>query len=303
PARHACHGERPVPLRRRTPRAARWGTRPVAPLAHPRAVAHLATHARAAPCTPRIRARLHPSRRRRDGGCRVGHCVGGILFATPVQRHPSPESADRRPARRTKGRDRVLPASDREGGLRAESAQPRARATESRRDARARESRRGAHDVSPRPRDVACARSRPSARAAARASASARRLSGEAHADALATLDAVLTLVDGDHLNAAKLFGDLARRYLARSDAVTAVTLLLWRSVAYRNANAPKGAKAAASEACALRRKGPVRVSPSWWAREVVEAARLDGGDRCAGDLLQTTVGILDVARQAVELN
>ena len=139
--------------------------------------------------------------------------------------------------------------------------------------------------------------------AADRASASARRLSGEAHADALATLDAVFTLVDGDHLNAAKLFGELARRYLARSDAVTAVTLLLWRSVAYRNANAPKGAKAAASEACALRRKGPVRVSPSWWAREVVEAARLDGGDRCAGDLLQTTVGILDVARQAVELN
>ena len=93
--------------------------------------------------------------------------MGGILFATPVQRHPSPESADRRPARRTEGRDRVLPASDREGGLRAEPAQPRARATESRRDARARESRRGAHDVSPRPRDVACARSRPSARAGA----------------------------------------------------------------------------------------------------------------------------------------
>ena len=92
--------------------------------------------------------------------------------------------------------------------------------------------------------------------AADRASASARRLSGEAHADALATLDAVFTLVDGDHLNAAKLFGELARRYLARSDAVTAVTLLLWRSVAYRNANAPKGAKAAASEA-ALRVRSP----------------------------------------------
>jgi len=83
---------------------------------------------------------------------------------------------------------------------------------------------------------------------------------------------------------------------------VTAFTLLLWRSVAYRNANALKGAKAAAREACALRRRGPVRVSPSWWAREIVDAARADGGERCAEDLLETAVGILDAMRANVEV-
>ncbi|HYV21644.1 MAG TPA: hypothetical protein VEN31_03235 [Candidatus Bathyarchaeia archaeon] len=138
--------------------------------------------------------------------------------------------------------------------------------------------------------------------AANRAAGAARKLSGEAHAEALATLDAMFTLIDGDHLNAAKLFGELANGYLARSDVVTAFTLLLWRSVAYRNANALKGAKAAAREACALRRQGPVRVSPSWWAREVVDAARADGGERCAEDLLETAVGILDAMRANVEV-
>jgi len=138
--------------------------------------------------------------------------------------------------------------------------------------------------------------------AADRASASARKLSGEAHAEALATLDAMFTLVDGDHLDAAKLFGDLAQEYLDRSDVVTAVALLLWRSVAYRKANALKGAKAAAREACTLRRRGPVRVSPSWWAREVVDAAGLDGGEHCADDLLATTVGILDLPKETVEV-
>jgi hypothetical protein len=77
---------------------------------------------------------------------------------------------------------------------------------------------------------------------------------------------------------------------------------LLWRSVAYRKANAVKGAKAAAREACVMRREGPVRVSPSWWARDVVEAARADGGERCAEDLLQTAVGILDATRANVEV-
>jgi len=138
--------------------------------------------------------------------------------------------------------------------------------------------------------------------AADRAATSARKHSGEAQAEALATLDAMFTLVEADHLNAAKLFGDLAKGYLARSDVVTAVALLLWRSVAYRRGNALKGAKAAAREACALRRRGPVRVSPSWWAREIVEAARIDGGERCAEDLLESTVEILDGSRQAVEI-
>jgi len=136
--------------------------------------------------------------------------------------------------------------------------------------------------------------------AADRAAAAARKLSGEAHAESLATLDAIFSLVDGDHLNAAKLFRELANSYLARSDVVTAVALVLWRSVAYRKANALKGAKAAAREACVLRREGPVRVSPSWWAREIVEAARADGGERCAEDLLQTTVGVLDLGLQRV---
>jgi hypothetical protein len=77
---------------------------------------------------------------------------------------------------------------------------------------------------------------------------------------------------------------------------------LLWRSAAYRKANALKGAKAAAREACALRRRGPVRVSPSWWAREVVDAARTDGGGTCADDLLTTAVGILDTTRETVEI-
>jgi hypothetical protein len=136
--------------------------------------------------------------------------------------------------------------------------------------------------------------------AADRAAASARRLSGAAHAEALATLDAMFTLINGDHLNAAKLFGEVANGYLARSDLVTAVALLLWRSVAYRKANALKGAKAAARGACVMRREGPVRVSPSWWARDVVEAARADGDERCAEDLLQTAVGILDATRADV---
>ena len=139
--------------------------------------------------------------------------------------------------------------------------------------------------------------------AANRAAASARKLSGPSHAEALSTLDAMFTLVEGDHLEAAKIFGVLANRYLARSDFVTAVALLLWRAVAYRTANAPKGAKAAAREACALQRRGPVRVSPSWWASELVEAARVDGGERCADNLLETTVGILDAPREAVEVN
>jgi hypothetical protein len=138
--------------------------------------------------------------------------------------------------------------------------------------------------------------------AADRAAASARKLSGPSHAEALSSLDAMFTLIDGGHLDAARLFGDLARAYLDRSDLVTAVALLLWRSVAYRKANALKGARAAAREACALRRRGPVRVSPSWWASEIVEAARVVGGERCAEDLLETTVGILDAPRLRVEV-
>jgi hypothetical protein len=43
-------------------------------------------------------------------------------------------------------------------------------------------------------------------------------------------------------------------------------------------------------------------VSPSWWAREVVDAARTDGDPRCGSGLLGATVGILDVPRQAVEV-
>jgi hypothetical protein len=138
--------------------------------------------------------------------------------------------------------------------------------------------------------------------AAERAAASARKLSGPSHAEALSTLDAIFTLLGGDHLGAAKRFGDLTGAYLERSDLVTALALLLWRSVAYRKANAVKGAKAAAREACALRLRGPVRVSPSWWARELLEAARVDGDERCASDLLETSVGILDVPRQGVEV-
>jgi tetratricopeptide (TPR) repeat protein len=137
---------------------------------------------------------------------------------------------------------------------------------------------------------------------AERAAAAARKRSGPSHAEALATLDAIFALVDGDELNAAKLFGHLAKRYLQRADVVTAFALLLWRSVAYRRANALKGAKAAAREACVLRRRGPVRVSPSWWAREIVEAARVDGGERCAEDLLDTTAAILDVPQESVEV-
>jgi hypothetical protein len=139
--------------------------------------------------------------------------------------------------------------------------------------------------------------------AAERSAAAARKQSGPPHAEALSTLDAMFTLIDGDHLNAAKLFGELAQAYVERSDHVTAVALLLWRSVGYRKANAGKGAKAAAREACALRRRGPVRVSPSWWAREIFEAANVDGGGRCADDLLATTVGILDAPRHDVEIS
>src|SRR2546430_628558 len=139
--------------------------------------------------------------------------------------------------------------------------------------------------------------------AADRSATSARKLSGSSHAEALATLDAMFTLIDGDHLTAAKLFGELAKQYLARSAVITAVALLPWRSVPYRTANAPKGAKAAARQACALQRRGPVRVSPSWWAREIVEAARVDAGERCADNLLETTVGILDAPREAVEVH
>jgi hypothetical protein len=138
--------------------------------------------------------------------------------------------------------------------------------------------------------------------AADRAAASARKLSGPSHAQALSTIDAIFTLVDGDHLDAAKLFGELAQAYLRRSDLVTAVALLLWRSVAYRKGSALKGAKAAAREACALQRRGLVRVSPSWWTREILDAARSDGGERCSEDLLQTAVGILDAPQQVVEI-
>jgi hypothetical protein len=135
-----------------------------------------------------------------------------------------------------------------------------------------------------------------------RAAAAARKLSGPSHAEALTTLDGVFSLIDGDHLNAAKVFGGLAHMYLDRSDFVTALALLLWRSVAYRKGNALKGAKASAREACALRRRGPVRVSPSWWAREIIDAARTDGGESCADDLLATALGILDPAQQIVEI-
>jgi tetratricopeptide (TPR) repeat protein len=139
--------------------------------------------------------------------------------------------------------------------------------------------------------------------AADRAGAAARKFSGPSHAETLTTLDVIFKLIDGDHLDAAKLFGELARAYLDRSDFVTAFALLLWRSVAYRKGNAAKGAKAAAREACVLRRRGPVRVSPSWWAREVVDAARVDGGETCADDLVATTIGILDRTRETVEIH
>jgi hypothetical protein len=133
-----------------------------------------------------------------------------------------------------------------------------------------------------------------------RASATARRTSGPAHAEALSTLDAFFALIDGDHQTAARLFDDLATLYLGRSDLLTAFALLLWRAVAYRKSNATKGAKATARRACELRRKGTVRVSPSWWAHEVVNSARFDGGESCAEDLRETAIGLLDIAHERV---
>jgi len=138
--------------------------------------------------------------------------------------------------------------------------------------------------------------------AADRAATSARRVSAEPHIEALATLEGMFSLLDGKHLDAAKLFGELSRAYLERSDLITAVALLFWRSVAYRAGNASKGAKGAAREACELRRRVPVRVSPSWWAREIVDAARTDGGEQCADDLVPTAIGILGVPREPVEV-
>ena len=86
-----------------------------------------------------------------------------------------------------------------------------------------------------------------------------------------------------------------------RVRAGTRVDVLLGVSL-YKPKGALKGARAAAREACALRARGPVRVSPSWWAAETVDAARNDGGERCAGALLQTAVGILDLPLQSVEV-
>src|SRR5207244_90264 len=87
--------------------------------------------------------------------------------------------------------------------------------------------------------------------AADRAATSARRVSAEPHIEALATLEGMFSLLDGKHLDAAKLFGELSRAYLERSDLITAVALLFWRSVAYRAGHASKGAKGAARAACA----------------------------------------------------
>jgi hypothetical protein len=138
--------------------------------------------------------------------------------------------------------------------------------------------------------------------AADRAAKSARTLSGPSHRDALSTLDAIFALLDGDHRTAARLFDDLARVYLERSDLLTAFALLLWRAVTYRRANAAKGAKATARRACELGRRGQVRLSPSWWSRELIDAAREDGGARCAEDLHPVAVGILDTTHGPVEI-
>ena len=139
--------------------------------------------------------------------------------------------------------------------------------------------------------------------AADRAASSARALSGAQHAEALSTLDAFFALLNGEDRAAGRLFEDLARIYLERSDILTAFALLLWRAVTYRRANATKGAKAAARRACELRRRGTVRLSPSWWSYELIVSAREDGGARCAQDLHPVTIGLVDTPRVPVEIH
>jgi hypothetical protein len=138
--------------------------------------------------------------------------------------------------------------------------------------------------------------------AADRAAASARALSSAQHSEALSTLDAFFALLDGEDRAAGRRFEDLARTYLGRSDILTAFALLLWRAVTYRRAKATKGAKAAARRACELRRKGAVRLSPSWWSYELLESAREDGGARCAEDLHPVAIGIVHTPRVPVEI-
>ena len=128
--------------------------------------------------------------------------------------------------------------------------------------------------------------------------AEARRLSGHAHADAIAALEGFVALVEGDNDVAARLFGGLAARYLERRDLLTGFVFQLWRATVFRRAGVAKAAAKATRIACDLRRAHSIVVSPNWWAAEPLAAlADSREGLRCSAGLQTTALGITQAAR------
>lgn len=105
-------------------------------------------------------------------------------------------------------------------------------------------------------------------------------------ADTIRTLDALFALIDGRALLASSELRELASAYRARGDLITAFVLWLWKAVADLDTGSRKSAEEAVREACALRHVGALSLSPSWWAREVVDVAADLGQTEACSDAL-----------------
>lgn len=110
--------------------------------------------------------------------------------------------------------------------------------------------------------------------------------------DTIRTLDAFLSMIDGQASIAAVDFHGLAESYEGRSDLVTAFALLLWEAVAQADAGARRSATVALRRASALCTRAMVRLSPSWWAREAADVALLGGGSVWPHPLHRVSAGI-----------
>lgn len=110
--------------------------------------------------------------------------------------------------------------------------------------------------------------------------------------DTIRTLDAFLLLIDGQASLAAVDFHTLAESYEGRSDLVTAFTLLLWEAVAQADAGAGRPVTVALRRASALCARAMVRLSPSWWTRDVADVTLLGGASVWPHPLHRVSAGI-----------
>ncbi|MGH2377254.1 MAG: hypothetical protein ACRDGT_02125 [Candidatus Limnocylindria bacterium] len=110
--------------------------------------------------------------------------------------------------------------------------------------------------------------------------------------DTVRTLDAFFVLIEGKASLAAADFHTLAETYRYRGDVVTACALLLWEAVSRTAAGSRKGAARVVREACSLRARASLRLSPTWWAREVTDEVARSEVSACSRTLHRVDDGI-----------